>query len=352
MDGFDLGSAMLIILAARGDLERRMIINTVGPVWEGNQVWFVLGGGAIFAAWPSLYAVSFSGFYLAMMVVLLTFILRPVAFKFRSKMPNAAWRSTWDWVLALCGFVAALVMGVAVGNVLQGVPFYFDDTLRSFYSGTFWALLNPFAILCGLLSVSMLIMHGALYVACKTEAELQGRVETFARGAAVAVIIIFAVAGLWIAKGINGYVVTSAINTAGPSNPMYKTVAVVPGAWLHNYSLYPLMIAAPVLGFVGAFLALLFARINKLAIVMSALSIAGIILTVGFSMFPFILPSSVAPQASLLVWDASSSQLTLFIMLVATIIFLPIILAYTAWVYHVMRGKVSAQFIESQHSAY
>src|SRR4029077_5952705 len=146
----------LLPFLGRTDMERRLLINSVGPVWEGNQVWFILGGGAAFAAWPPLYAASFSRFYLAMFVVLLALILRPVAFKFRGKLENAAWRTTWDWALFIGGLVPALIFGVALGNVLQGVPFHLDDDLRAFYTGGFFDLLNPFALLCGLVSVLML----------------------------------------------------------------------------------------------------------------------------------------------------------------------------------------------------
>lgn len=161
MDGFDLGVAMWLPWLAKTDIERRILINSIGATWEGNQVWFILGGGAIFAAWPALYALSFSGFYFAMLLVLLALILRPVGFKYRSKLADPRWRSFWDYALFVGGFVPALIFGVAIGNVLQGVPFHFDEYLRPFYTGSFLDLLNPFALLCGLLSVLMLAMHGA-----------------------------------------------------------------------------------------------------------------------------------------------------------------------------------------------
>ncbi len=163
-DGFDLGTGILLPFAGKTDLERRVIINSIGPVWEGNQVWLILGGGAIFAAWPQLYAVSFSGFYLAMFVILVALIVRPVAFKFRSKREDPRWRARWDAALFVGGFVPALICGVAIGNVLQGVPFRFSPDMHIFYDGTFFALLNPFALLCGLVSVAMLVMHGATWL--------------------------------------------------------------------------------------------------------------------------------------------------------------------------------------------
>src|SRR5690606_9987943 len=175
MDGFDLGVGTLLPLVARNDAERRLVVNTIGPVWEGNQVWLILGGGAIFAAWPPLYAVSFSGFYLAMFLILFALILRPVGFKYRGKLPSQRWRNNWDWALFIGGFIPALIMGVAVGNVLLGVPFHFDDSMRVFYTGSFFGLLMPFALLAGLLSVAMLIAHGAAMLVIKTDGPVADR---------------------------------------------------------------------------------------------------------------------------------------------------------------------------------
>ncbi len=347
MDGFDLGAVILLPWLAKNDNEKRIIINTLGPIWEGNQVWIILGGGAIFAAWPYIYAASFSGFYLAMFVALTGFILRPVSFKYRSKINTPRWRATWDALLMLSGFIPSLIFGVAIGNVLEGVPFHFDQSLRFFYEGSFFALLNPFALLCGLLSVSMLTMHGANYVATKTLAPLKGRAQKAAMLCALLSIILFALGGWWI-QHIPGYGLTSALATDGPSNPLHKQMAMVLGQWMHNYGEYPYFRYAPILGFAGAVFCIVLNLGNacKLAFVASALSIAGIIATVGFSMFPVLLPSSSTPAHSLLVWDASSSQLTLTLMLWVGVIFLPIVIGYTAWIYRVMRGPVTKSMIE------
>ena len=349
-DGFDLGVGTLLPFVAKTDTERRIAINSIGPTWEGNQVWLILGGGAIFAAWPPLYAVSFSGFYLAMFAILFALILRPVAFKYRSKRESARWKAGWDWALFIGGFVPSLIFGVAVGNVLQGVPFRFDDDMRIYYEGSFFALLNPYALLCGLLSVAMLVMHGAAWLQVKTDGIVAERARRYGSLAAVAVIVLFALGGLFLWIGIDGYRISSAIDAAGPSNPLLKTVEHSPGAWLVNYGTHPWMIIAPVLGFVGAAAALLamLARREVTVLLFSKLAIFGMISTVGLSMFPFILPSSLDLRSSLTVWDASSSHLTLFIMLVVTAIFLPIILAYTAWVYRVLWGKVDEKTVNDK----
>ncbi|MBZ9791158.1 cytochrome d ubiquinol oxidase subunit II [Rhizobium sp. 3T7] len=346
-DGFDLGVGTLLPFVAKTDTERRVAINTIGPVWEGNQVWLIVGGAATFAAWPPLYAVSFSGFYLAMFAILFALILRPVGFKYRSKRESARWRNNWDWALFVGGFVPSLIFGVAVGNVLQGVPFRFDPAdMRIFYEGSFFGLLNPYALLCGLLSVAMFVMHGASWLVLKASGPVAERARSYGSRAALAVIILFALGGLFLALAVNGYSITSEINPAGPSNPLLKT-ATHDGSWLANYGTYSWMLIAPILGFLGAaaaFLALR-AKWEVSTLLFSKLSIFGIISTVGLSMFPFILPSSLDPRSSLTVWDASSSHTTLFVMLVVSLIFLPIIVAYTAWVYKVLWGKVDEKTV-------
>jgi len=355
MDGFDLGAATLLPYAARTDTERRIVINTVGPVWEGNQVWLILGGGAIFAAWPMLYATAFSGFYLAMFLVLAALIARPVAFKFRSKVEDARWRSVWDTAIFASGVIPPLIFGVAFGNVILGVPFRFDETMRMTYEGTLIGLLNPFALLCGVVSVGMLTLHGASYIALKTLGTVADRAARIAPAVAGATIALFVLAGVWVAFGIDGYVITSPIAHDGPSNPLSKLVTRQAGAWLTNYQAFRWTVAAPVVGIAALMIApaLLRARRAGAAFVASGVGVAAIIATAGLSIFPFMLPSSLDPRASLTVWDASSSHLTLKIMLFATVVFLPLVLLYTAWVYRVLRGPVTAAYVQSNsHSVY
>jgi cytochrome bd ubiquinol oxidase subunit II len=349
MGGFDLGVAMLLPYVARNDSERRVTINAIGPTWEGNQVWLILGAGAVFAAWPPVYAASFSGFYLAMFLVLATLILRPVGFEFRNKVPNPHWRTFWDCALFAAGLVPSVVFGVAFGNLLQGVPFHIDGDLRVFYDGNgLFELLNPFGLLCGLVSAAMLAGHGAIYLTLKTEGAVQARAHHATPVLLLATIGLFALAGLWVAWGIDGYLITSPIIADGPSNPLLKTVARQPGQWFANYRAHCWMMAAPILGFLGPICALLLtlARRPGLAFIASAIGIFGIIATAGVSMFPFLMPSNLDPAASLTVWDGSSSRLTLFVMLLATLAFLPIVLIYTSIVFRALRGMVTATFVE------
>ncbi len=355
MDGFDLGAAMLSPVIGRTDSERRVVLNTVGPVWEGNQVWLILGAGAIFAAWPMLYAVAFSGFYFVMLLLLVSLILRPVGFKYRSKLESHGWRNFWDGALFIGGLVPALVYGVAFGNVLQGVPFTFDAFLRLNYSGTFLGLFNPFALLTGLVSVAMLLTHGAAYVACKTDGEIRARAQKAGTVTGFATILLLLLAGIW-AYRLEGYAVTSFAGTDAPSNMMAKTVARVPGGLFANYHAAPLTLIVPAVAILGAVLTIYLlreARRPGLTFIASGLTVAGIIGTAGVSLFPFLLPSSSDPNASLIVWDTSSSLLTLQIMLGATVIFLPLILLYTSWAYYVLRGPVTVAGVEQDdHTAY
>ncbi len=354
MDGFDLGVGALLPFVARTDAERRVVVNTIGPVWEGNQVWLILGGGAIFAAFPPLYAVSFSGFYLAMFVILFALILRPVGFKFRGKVEHTRWKQTWDWALFIGGAVPALIFGVAVGNVLLGVPFHFTPELRPVYTGGFFALLTPFALLAGLVSLSLLVAHGAAMLVLKTRGAIADRAARYGSVAALLGAALFALAGVWIANGITGFRVESVIDGAFASNPLHKTVGTGPGLWMANYQAMPWTIAAPALGIVGALAAAALLRMRRggQALLACGGSIAGVILTVGFALLPFLLPSSTMPGASLTLWDASSSQLTLWIMLLATVVFLPLILLYTAWVYRVLRGPVTDASVADTPNAY
>ncbi|OBQ75275.1 cytochrome d ubiquinol oxidase subunit II [Mesorhizobium erdmanii] len=353
-DGFDMGVGALLPFVAKTDIERRVAINTIGPVWEGNQVWFVLGGGAIFAAWPALYALSFSGFYLAMFLVLFAMILRPVAFKYRSKREDARWRSNWDWALFIGGAVPALVFGVAVGNALKGVPFHFSTDLRPSYEGTLFGLLNPVALYCGLVSLSMLVMHGAAWLAFKAEGPVADRARIIGGKAALAAAVLFAGGGVLVWLGLlGGYEVTSAIVWDGPSNPLGKTVIANANGWLRNFYATPALCLVPVLGIVAPLLAAagFGARREGLTFLASKLGIFCIIATVGLAMFPIILPSSTNPSHSLAVFDASSSRATLRNMLIATVIFLPLVLAYTAWVYSVLWGKVSEASVRGAGSS-
>lgn len=354
MDGFDMGVAMLLPFVGKTDMERRIIINTVAPVWEGNQVWLILGAGAIFAAWPLVYAAVFSSFYLAMFLALLGLIVRPVSFKFRSKITNPYWRSGFDYALCISSFAPALIFGIAIGNVLIGIPFYFDESLRIFYSGRFLDLLNPYSLICGIVSVAMMIMHGGIYLMLKTSDEVLLRRSThFVYIAIFVMLLFFTINGYLTLFSIKGYQLIDAIHN-GPSNPLLKKVTHEIGAWGSNYERCSHLWGVPALVYIAAIATFLCVRARKIGIafITSGFCIAGIIATVGVSLFPFILPSTTHLSSSLTVWDASSSKTTLGVMLIATLIFMPIVIGYTSWVYRILRGKVTAVSVEENNSSY
>lgn len=350
-DGFDMGVGALLPFIGKTDRERRVIINTVGPVWEGNQVWFILGGALIFAAWPIIYAVSFSGFYFAMFLILAALILRPVAFKYRSKREDAAWRNRWDWALFIGGAAPALLFGVAVGNVLLGLPFHLTPDLMAVPDTgalmRFVGLLRPFALLCGLVSLALLIAHGAGWIVLKTSGEVQARARLWGERAALAALAGYLLAGLWLAFGIEGFHYAAALPHDAPSNPLIHPVTRS-ASWLAAYSERPWITIAPVLGVLGCLISWGALRGGRelLPLLGTKLAIFGMISSVGLVMFPVMLPSATDPASSLTVWNASSSHLSLFVMLVAACFFLPLIMLYTAWVYRVLWGKVSEEDME------
>ncbi|WP_417762117.1 cytochrome d ubiquinol oxidase subunit II [Shewanella sp.] len=358
-DGFDMGVGALLPIIGKDDTERRVMINSIAPHWDGNQVWLITAGGALFAAFPTVYAVSFSGFYVAMILVLACLWLRPVGFDYRSKIEKTTWRKTWDWCLFASGFVPPLVIGVAFGNLLQGVPFHFDEYLRAYYGGadSNWLLnliylLNPFGLVAGLISVGMFMTQGACWLQMKAEGELRARASKVAQVLSLVVLVLFVVAGFWV-SGMDGYVITSAIDGHAVSDPTNKEVITQAGAWMANYDKYPLTWIFPILGVVAAALTFLTSRLNRagFAFLFSSLTIAGVILTCGVAMFPFVMPSSLQPNMSLTMWDATASQMTLSVMTYVAIIFVPIVLSYTLWTYFKMFGRISREHIEANSTS-
>ncbi len=344
MDGFDLGI---------DDGERRALLETIEPTWEGNQVWLVLGAGAIFAAWPLLYAAAFSGFYAAMFLLLFALILRPVGFSFRNKVADPRWRNTWDWIMPVTGTVPSLIFGVAIGNLFLGVPFRYDDTLRLSYEGGLIGLLRPFPLLVGLVSLSMLMLHGCAWAAVKSEDPIASRAERLSGWLSALFIGSYAAAGAWLLLGIDGYAIRSGIDGAAPSNPLLKTVATG-GNWLADGALGGWACALAALAILMAALATVLVRRkhHRSAFLASSIMVIGTLFSAGFALFPFLMPSSLDTRSSLTVWDASSSEHTLGLMLIAVIIFMPMILAYTTWVYRVLRGRINLQHVRDSHSLY
>ncbi len=354
-EGFDFGVSTLLPFIGRTDVERRVIINTVGATWEGNQVWLVLLGGAIFAIWPAVYATLFSGLYAAMLLVLFSLFFRPAGFDYRSKLENPTWRNTWDWCLFLGGALPPVLFGVLIGNLILGLPFHLDQDLRSFYTGSFWALLSPFALLCGVVSLLGTSFHGALFLKWRTEGVIHERATSAVAKLGLLLLVGLVVATLWVFIGIDRPEIIRMAATDAPSNPLHKSVIAVGPGWLQHFFAHPWMLPAPLLGFAGIGLAWLFGKGQgrAVAFIYSCLGITGLLLTLGFGLFPFLLISATDPSSSLTLWDASSSHATLLLAFWITVVFLPIVLLYTRWVYKIIWGSVTeASVLNDTHTLY
>ncbi|AGJ61104.1 Cytochrome d ubiquinol oxidase subunit 2 [Candidatus Moranella endobia PCVAL] len=354
-DGFDMGVGMLMRLFGGNDLERRIMINTIAPHWDSNQVWLITAGGAMFAAWPMVYAAAFSGFYIAMILLLVSLLFRPVGFDYRSKIDNECWRNLWDWGIFLGSFIPPLVIGVAFGNLLQGVPFYLDEYMRLYYSGNFFQLINPFSLLAGIVSLMMFLTQGGTYLQMRTSGDLQLKMRVITQITALVTLLTFLIAGIWVVNSIEGFTVTSVIDRVAQSNPLNKEVVHQAGAWMANYQYYHTLWIVPMLGVLLPLLTILFSRIgcSAWAFICSSLTVTCIILTTGITLFPFIMPSSTMAKASLTLWDATSSYETLKVMTVVVSIFLPIVLLYVIWCYYKMFGRITKEHIEQNtHSLY
>ncbi len=353
MVGMDMGVGTLLRFIGKTDTERRTMLNAIGPHWDGNQVWFILGGGAIFAAYPLIYATSFSGLYVVILLLLWSMIVRPLGFEYRSKIASPAWRNVWDWTLLLSGALPMIIFGAAMGNMLMGVPFHFQWDLRSVYTGSFIFLFNPFSVLAGLLSLSLSVYMGGVMMMGRAPDPISSRARAAAGYAALAAIVLFAVLGVWVSF-LNGYKIVSFPGAGVPQTPLQQTVELVPGGWLSNYKSYPILWAVPLLGFAGLFFGWMSVRGNKhtLAWWLGAVSWIGVVGTIGVAMFPFLMPSSSNPSQSLTLWNSISSETTLLWMAGWALVFVPIIFWYTGWAFYVMRGKVDPKEVEADPHAY
>lgn len=372
--GFDFGIGILAKFVGKNDYEKRAIINTVGPTWDGSQVWFITAGGAIFAIWPQVYATSFSGLYIAILVVLWGLFLRPPAFEYRKKIDSDKWRNFWDWMLLLGSIIPIVVMGVAVGNLYLGFPISYDDTARLIYGTvtngqyqsmwfTLLNLLTPFALLFGVFALNMALMHGSTYGKLRTEGVLRDRFKRISNVTAVIYIVLLIIAAIWISF-IPGYQYTTDPSFAYASDVLNHafTAGQITSAhsWYYNFNhAHVWMWFAPILTFVGAILVIVFNNKDKdgSAFLASLASLLGAVLTVGFALFPFIMVSNVGDyKYSLTVFNASSSQLSLIGILVAAVIILPIVFSYTFFVYKKMWAngrRISAEEIKAHsHEMY
>ncbi|MCH4022499.1 MAG: cytochrome d ubiquinol oxidase subunit II [Acetobacter sp.] len=355
MVGMDMGVGTLLRFVGRNDGERRTALNIIGPHWDGNQVWFILGGGAIFAAFPTLYGTSFSVFYVVMILLLFSMILRPVAFEYRSKADSKTWRSSWDVVFLISGFLPMFVYGAAFGNILQGVGYHFDWTGQYYQDESFLSyLINPFAILCGLMAVSLSVYQGGTMLALRAEDPIYSRAKKYASAAGVVAAGLFIIGGIRILS-LPGFVLTAPVDTAMPANPLHgQHVEIVSGGWMTNYHAHPILWVFPLLGIACMITGSLALRADKCALAwwFGAGSWIGTIGTVTAAMFPFMMPSSTAPDQSLSIWNATGSVYGLTCMMIIALVFMPLILSYTSWCYYVMRGKVRVSDVVNDPHSY
>lgn len=317
LEGFDLGVGILLPFLGKNDLERRTIINTIGPHWDGNEVWLITAGGATFAAFPNWYATLFSGFYLPLFLILLALIVRGVAFEFRSKDDHPLWRSLWDWSIFAGSLVTALLWGVAFTNFIRGVPI--DQEM--IYVGGFWNLLNPFALLGGLVTLISFTLHGSIFLSLKTKDHLCEAAQSVAKKLWPLAIV------LLVAFVVSMYFFTDVL----------KQLGINPG---------PIPIGA-----VFALLAAGYFIFNKRsgwAFIMTALAILFAVSTIFLVLYPRVLVSSLKPEWSLTIYNASSSPYTLKVMTIIALVFLPFVLAYQAWAYWVFRKRISTK-VEELH---
>ncbi|MFQ2550926.1 cytochrome d ubiquinol oxidase subunit II [Aeromonas caviae] len=352
MDGFDLGVGMLLPVVGKTDDERRVLLNSVGPVWEGNQVWLIAGAGTLFAAWPLVYAAAFSALYVPFMFLLFGLFLRPVGFDYRSKLPDPVWRRWWDRALVVGGLLPTLVFGATLGLVLQGLPFRFDAALRIHYGA--FAFHWPLLLTAMGTALALLLLHGASFLQCKTQGAIAARSARLALWLGPLASALFALGGVWLGE-MAGYRITAIGDLNGALTPLMKEVVAVPAGWLGNFVAHPVLWTVPVLGLLLPLVCALASRLGKsgLALVASGGACAAMMLTVAIALFPFVLPSSLDPASSLTLWDSTSSERTLLIMLGIVGVLMPVNIGYTLWVYRVVRGRVSAEQVRQHgHSLY
>lgn len=349
--GFDLGIAILLPFVGRSDRDRSVILRTILGTWEGNQVWLVTLGGVLFAVWPLVYATLFSGPYIAIMALLFALLLRPVGFDFRDKFQDVRWRRFWDGALFVAGLVPALLLGVVLGNLLLGLPFRLTAEMRVVYEGGLLDLLTPFPLLCGLLTVVMMALHGANYLQLRTVGDICFCARKIAMVGSLTATGALLVAGFWL-LALDGQRVVAMPDPGTTLPPLAKEVEIVRSGWFRNLIGSPWKLAAPLVALGSWFLSGVFARqfIPGLAFWCSGVAMAAALLTVALAMFPFVLPSSLDPRSGLTVWDAASSVHSLTWMLSITGVFLPIVIVYTGWVYRVLWGRVNEPEVDFERS--
>ena len=322
LEGFDFGVGVLLPVVAKNDAERRTVLTTLGPVWDGNEVWLLTAGGATFAAFPEWYATLFSGFYLALLLILLALIVRGVAFEFRSKKSDPTWRRRWDIAITVSSFLPALLWGVAFANIVAGVPMELNPAGGSLFTGNLFTLLNPYGLLGGLVTLTLFVTHGAIFLALKTDGEIRVRSNKIAGRVGLVAAVLAVLFGVWT-------------QLAHSNNTIVSLV----------------FLAVAVLSWVGALAANRLGR-EGWAFLASAITMAGVVAFLFACLFPNVMPSSTVAEATLTIRNASSTQYTLTVMTWVAVILTPVVLVYQSWSYWVFRKRLSpSQIPNPEHGS-
>ncbi|MBN1314116.1 MAG: cytochrome d ubiquinol oxidase subunit II [Anaerolineales bacterium] len=312
LEGFDYGVGILLPFLAKNDKQRRQVLNAIGPFWDGNEVWIITAGGAIFAAFPQWYATMFSGFYLALFLMLIALIVRAVGFEFRSKDESPIWRSFWDWMIFSGSLIPALLWGVALANLIRGLKI--DGSMN--YIGSFWDLLNPFALLGGIAFLALFVIHGALFLSLKTGDELEIRAKSIADQAWIPAAILVSI------LTIGGYFTTGAFERLGIFTaviPLGSGLALLASGWFLRQER------------------------NGWAFIMTGAAIILMTITLFMGLYPNVMPSSLNPDWNLTIYNAASGQYTLRVMTIIAVIFVPVVIAYQAWSYTIFKKRIGQE---------
>ncbi|QJC28167.1 cytochrome d ubiquinol oxidase subunit II [Enterobacteriaceae endosymbiont of Plateumaris braccata] len=351
-DGLDMGVGILLFIIGKNNLERRVMINSIAPHWDGNQVWLITVGGALFAAWPIVYATLFSSFYIAMIIMLLSLFLRPVGFEYRSKIKSYKWQNVCDILISIGSIIPPIIIGIAMGNLLKGIPFYIDRYFSIHSTLHFFNLFNIFSIIISMTSVTMFINQASTYLQLRiNDKDISYKAHIITLISSIILIVFFILSFINTMFYIKGYKL-SIMN--GIINLNKKEVLHTYGSWFANFEIHNYSLIIPLICLILPVCTIIYSQLkNKImTFICSSLTITFIVFTVGITMFPFIIPSSTVPLQSLTMWNSASSKLTLSIMLYAAIIFIPIILGYTFWCYKKMFFPLNKEEIKKNTNNY
>jgi len=343
-EGLNLGVSIVLLMLAKTDQDRQSLIGFIAPTSLGSLAWLAALLAILFAAWPIAYAVLLASFYPLLLLVLLALMMRPLLVYFVNDLKNSPWRKYAYQVLAAGGLAPAALLGLLVGNLLKGIPFHLESDMRVIFLGDFTGLFNVFALLVAATGVTLLAMYAAVFLQLKTLDALKHQAQTMTIKAGVAFLILFVASGLWITH-LEGYHITSDILTNHPSNPLAKFVKRNEGLWLDNFEHLPTLWSVPVTACLSAIIAMVFSKRGNTywAMLASAVCVSMVLLTFGFSMFPFLVPSNISLNSSLTLWDSSASRLSLQVLLCVAVFALPLMGIYSRWVFGFFNPIINAE---------